>query len=190
MEGRGWRMEDRGWRVEALGTLSTDRHHFWRNIAIGCGMRILLMATAALFVPVSAAGQAIEDDVLGVVQSLFDAMHEPDADAIRAVTDSLTRFTLTRQTPEGVRIIVMNAEEFIGAVAGPDSRTLFELIRNPVVQIDGPLATVWAEYQVHIDGQLSHCGYDAFDLVEMDDGWKIINLSDTARRSGCGEMWQ
>ena len=57
-----------------------------------------------------------------------------------------------------------------------------------MVQVDGPLATVWAEYQVLIEGKLSHCGYDAFHLVRRSEGWKVLNVSDTFQRE-CGEAW-
>jgi hypothetical protein len=57
------------------------------------------------------------------------------------------------------------------------------------VQIDADLATVWAEYQVRIDGNVSHCGYDAFHLARLAGRWKIINVSDTFRREGCGAAW-
>ncbi len=55
--------------------------------------------------------------------------------------------------------------------------------------MDGPLATVWTEYQVVIEGKLSHCGTDAFHLVRRNGAWKILNVSDTFRREGCGEIW-
>jgi len=32
---------------------------------------------------------------------------------------------------------------------------------------------VWAPYDFWIDGKLSHCGTDAFDLIKTEDGWKI-----------------
>jgi hypothetical protein len=42
---------------------------------------------------------------------------------------------------------------------------------------------------VRIDGNVSHCGYDAFHLARIGGKWKIINVSDTFRREGCGAAW-
>ena len=39
--------------------------------------------------------------------------------------------------------------------------------------VHGLIATVWAPYDFWIDGKLSHCGIDAFDLIKTEDGWKI-----------------
>jgi len=55
----------------------------------------------------------------------------------------------------------------------------------PEVRIDGTLATVWTEYDFHLGSQFSHCGVDAFQLLKTSAGWKIVALSDTARREGC-----
>lgn len=33
------------------------------------------------------------------------------------------------------------------------------------IQVDGPLATVWARYDFYLNGTFSHCGHDAFMLA-------------------------
>jgi hypothetical protein len=48
-----------------------------------------------------------------------------------------------------------------------------ERIWNPDVRIHGLIATVWAAYDFWIDGKLSHCGVDAFDLIKTPEGWRI-----------------
>lgn len=37
--------------------------------------------------------------------------------------------------------------------------------------------------------EVSHCGYDAFHFVRKAGKWRILNVSDTFRQSGCGEAW-
>lgn len=74
-----------------------------------------------------------------------------------------------------------------GAVASASG--LDEPIRNAKVHIDGDLALVWAEYQVRVNGAVSHCGYDAFQLIRRAGSWKILSIADTFRREGCGPMW-
>jgi hypothetical protein len=60
-----------------------------------------------------------------------------------------------------------------------------ERLRNPVVQVDGGLASVWAEYHFYVGTRFSHCGVDTFHLVRTTEGWKIIDLADTRRKDGC-----
>ena len=60
-----------------------------------------------------------------------------------------------------------------------------ERIFDPEVRIDGTLASVWAPYDFHLNKQFSHCGVDAFHLLKLQDGWRIVALSDSFQREGC-----
>jgi hypothetical protein len=73
---------------------------------------------------------------------------------------------------------------FIAAL-GRATEAWNERMFAPEVRIDGSLATVWTEYDFHLGTQFSHCGVDAFQLLKTSAGWKIVALSDTARREGC-----
>ena len=63
-------------------------------------------------------------------------------------------------------------------------QTMRERIWDPEVRVHGPIATVWTPYDFWIDGKLSHCGVDAFDLIKTADGWKIAGGAYTIE-SGC-----
>lgn len=39
------------------------------------------------------------------------------------------------------------------------------------------------------DGKVTHCGYDAFQLARLGGKWKILNVTDSFRQTGCGEPW-
>jgi hypothetical protein len=128
--------------------------------------------------------------VLAALNQLITALKAKDSLGMRTVLHEQARFTLLRPAPEGgVRVAIFDAQTFPRLVSGPNSPSLDEPIRNLRVTIDADLATVWAEYQVRIDGRVSHCGYDAFDLVRQGGVWKILNVADTFRREGCGPLW-
>ncbi len=128
--------------------------------------------------------------VLAAIDSMLHGMRTKDAALMRQQLDSAARMTLVRPTREGgVRVVAMPAEEFVRVATAPSQPAIDEPIRNPVVQIDGDLATVWAEYQVRRDGRVTHCGHDAFHLVRRDGRWRILNVSDTYRQTGCGPAW-
>jgi hypothetical protein len=42
-------------------------------------------------------------------------------------------------------------------------------VRNDVAvfELDGPLASVWAEYSFYAGEKFSHCGIDAFQLAQV-----------------------
>ena len=121
---------------------------------------------------------------LAVVEGLFEAMRRADTTAMRAVFDPSTRLVSTT-TRNGVPVMrVVAIEQWLQAVAGAPAQ-LDERIWDPVVQIDDHLATVWVRYELLVDGELSHCGVDAFQLFKSAAGWKIFQVADTQRREGC-----
>ena len=54
-----------------------------------------------------------------------------------------------------------------------------------VLMVQGNLAQVWAPYDFHLDGKLSHCGIDSFSLVRNADGWRVVGVSYTVQKVGC-----
>ena len=137
----------------------------------------------------TAAAPAARNEVLATIDSFLVGLRTRDTALMLRHTDSLARFTLLRPGPSGTRVMLLTPAQFIAAVTRPGQPALDEPIRNAVVQIDADLASVWAEYQVRIDGKVSHCGFDAFHLARLGGRWKILNVSDTFRREGCGGLW-
>ena len=137
----------------------------------------------------SPAPAAAEAEVLATIDSFLTGLRTKDTALMAGHVDTLTRMTLLRPGPDGTRVMLLSAAQFMAAVSRPEQPALDEPIRNPVVQVDGDLASVWAEYQVRIDGKVSHCGFDAFHLARLGGQWKILNVSDTFRRTDCGEPW-
>ena len=152
-----------------------------------------VLLALALFVvapPRRAAAQSDRQQVLAAIDTLLLGMRTKDSTLMRQQMDTLARMTLVRPARGGgVRVVALSGPEFVRVATAAGQPPLDEPIRNPVVQIDGDLATVWAEYQVRREGQVTHCGYDAFHLVRRPGGWRILNVSDTYRQSGCGAAW-
>jgi hypothetical protein len=149
----------------------------------------LILAFVFLALPAGATAQQNDTTaVMATLQRFVDGLRAKDTVAMKAELHEQARLTLLRPAPGGgVRVVALDGPGFIrAATAGP---ALDEPIRHPRVTIDADLATVWAEYQVRINGQVSHCGYDAFHLVRVAGAWKILNVSDTFRQQGCGAAW-
>ncbi len=151
-----------------------------------------VLHTFALLALVAAPGvvpaQADTTQVLAALTKFFDAARVRDTLAVRAAFDSAARLTLLRPAPNGeVRVVALAPQQFVQAVASGSG--LDEPIRNAKVHVDGDLAVVWAEYQVRANGAVTHCGYDAFQMVRREGTWKILAIADTFRREGCGALW-
>lgn len=123
--------------------------------------------------------------VMTVVQQLFDGMRVKDTAKMRATLHPDARL-ITTGAREGVPFASMVAlTQWLTGVANANASKLDERLRNPVVQVDQGLASVWTEYTFYVDDRMSHCGVDLFHLVKVADGWRIIDIADTRRREGC-----
>lgn len=131
-----------------------------------------------------------EKEVLASVQAFLAAMKAKDTVGMKLALDPATRFTLLRSSANGTRVMALSGADFLKAVSEPGGPTYDEPLRKPVIQVEGDLAHVWAEYQVRLEpGKVHHCGYDSFQMARLGGRWKILNVSDTYREEGCGSPW-
>jgi len=147
---------------------------------------LALLAATAAAAPAGAQDPAGDQAaVLGVVKRLFDGMRAGDSGAVRATfhPQALLATTVTKEGSAAVRIDTVDA--FVRAVGKPQPEVWDERIRRPRVELDGPLASVWAEYSFYLGSKFLHCGIDAFQIARDGDAWRIVALIDTRRTGGC-----
>jgi len=152
-------------------------------------MRLLATTTLILLVGIGAPLRAQEGEraaVLATVQKVFTAMRTRDTALLRQAFDTSARLAgvSTRGGPATVRLTAPSA--FGAAIASaPTGDVWNERIWDPEVRIDGDLAQVWAYYTFHRNSTFSHCGTDAFMLLKAGTEWKITQLADSRRTTGC-----
>lgn len=134
--------------------------------------------------PATAADEAA---VRAVIAQLFDGMRARDSAMVAGVFAPGTRLVSSGTRKGTLAIDPIAADEFAGIVARATGPKWDERILAPAMQFDGTLAAVWVPYDFYLGDTLSHCGIDAFHLAKLPEGWKIIALSDTHRREGCGQ---
>lgn len=123
--------------------------------------------------------------VRATVDALFDAMRAADGEALRSLFTDDARL-MSAVKPEGqLQVRQTPIDQFVGGVAGASPGSLDERIWDVMIHVDGPLATAWTPYAFYHNGQLSHCGVNAFQLVSAEGGWKILQITDTRQREGC-----
>jgi len=126
--------------------------------------------------------------VLAAVQKLFDAMAAGDAGKAAEVLLIEGQF-LSVRPGDGDDVPVIRAqsnEVFLEQLAAAESEWL-ERMWDPEVKIHGDLAMVWTPYDFHRDGEFSHCGIDALDLIKVDGTWKVAGGTYTVEPEGCGD---
>lgn len=149
-------------------------------------LRALLLLFAAGPLNAQAPAADAEREVLAVVNALFDGMRKSDSSMVRPLFHAKARFVTVDLRSEGRPTRVEeNVEAFIRSIGQQRTEVFDERLSNVKTQIDGSLASVWADYTFHIGTRLSHCGVDHFLLVKESGRWQIIHLADTRRTANC-----
>ena len=145
---------------------------------------LLLLAALA---PAPARAQAGEEAaVRAVVVRLFDAMRAGDGSVFAALFTEDARLQTAAVRRDGSVILDSTpVDTFAAFVSQPHDFVADERIDAWHVRIDGPLAVVTVDYSFYMGERFSHCGIDAFQLFKSAEGWKIFQLTDTRRRTGC-----
>lgn len=133
----------------------------------------------------SVYAQSSEDSVKAAVNQLFTAMKNADAALlVSTFADSAILQTISDKGGT-VRVRTESVAGFAAALAKSAKGDLDERIQFDVIRINGALAIVWTPYQFYYKGNFSHCGVNSFQLVRINNAWKIQYLIDTRRKSGC-----
>jgi chorismate synthase len=148
--------------------------------------RILILLTATVFSIGIVSAQSAEDSVKAVVNQLFSAMREVNVEKLKdAFADSAVLQTIRRKQDGTFFVVNEKVDGFAAQIGNAKKDSLDERIEFAVVSIDGPLASVWTPYKFYYAGNFSHCGVNSFQLVKINNRWKIQFLIDTRRRQGC-----
>lgn len=128
------------------------------------------------------------DEVRAIIDSMFMGMRTGDSSIVVNLFHQDVRLMTTYTTKKGQAILQQDdIKEFIKAIGAPHEEIWDERISNVVIHTDDNLAQAWMEYSFYIDNTFSHCGVNAFQLVRLDNQWKIISITDTRRRKECLE---
>lgn len=147
-----------------------------------------LLCFLFLIISNAAWSQSVQEKeaLVSTVKKLFDAMRAGDSTALRSVFAPSARLmtTFVNQKREPV-IREESIDQFVKIIGSPHERVFDEKIWRYDVAIDENLAMLRAEYTFFLGDQLSHCGVDAFHLFKSNEGWKIIQITDTRRKENC-----
>jgi hypothetical protein len=177
--------------VVVVGTLTADNRFLGRLTYGGLELPFAGSFTPAAGAAGAAAPVADRDAVLAVVTGLFDAMRARDTTRMRAAFEPGAALASATVGRDGAPVVQRTAiSDWLVGVArgGASAPVLDERLRNPIVSVDGTLATVWVEYALFVGPAFSHCGVDAFTLAKTGGAWRIVSVADSRRRTGC-EGW-
>lgn len=151
-------------------------------------MKIKVIFLLFLFATLSVKGQeAIEEELIGVVQQFFKGFHLKDTSAIKqTLIDDFSLTTIGTSSEDKTRLIKSTKEDFFKGIAGiPDNVYFEEKLLSYKMSSDQLMAHVWTPYEFWFNGLLSHCGVNSFSLMKTEAGWRIISITDTRYKKGC-----
>lgn len=136
---------------------------------------LLLFAFAACSsLPRSTHFEADQLAVLESVQALFDVLETKDAEAGARAALANSTFVSVDGEGDEQRLGSFTYSQWLAGISTQTSHLREYFVGEPVVLIEGDVAVVWGRYVLEIDGEVSHRGVDAFNLVRTPAGWKIV----------------
>lgn len=151
--------------------------------------KLLTLTILILGISVSAFAQKTDDakDAVAVVNKMFTEManHNPAAIAELWAKDSILTAVIKRK--DGKTAFAMMTPEVFSKNFAEKKNEIREDMYEMKTLVDGDLAMVWGRYVFFVDGKISHCGLNTFDLIRTETGWKIANASSTIDPTACTE---
>ena len=134
----------------------------------------------------SIQGQSSVDSVKNTIGKMFFSMKSSDAKSLReCFADSAILQTIAKDKNGNTLIKNEQVADFIQVISTIPPNAADERITFDVVKVDANLAIAWTPYKFYLNGQFSHCGVNSFQLVRINNSWKIQYLIDTRRKQGC-----
>jgi len=124
------------------------------------------------------------------IQDFFIAFHKQDTTALRLMAHpSIQMQSISVKVGEEPKLIIEEYGNFLKAIYAIPKTTKFkEEIHSFKIQVDGPMANVSTSYSFFVNGELSHCGVNTFQLFKEKGIWKIIYIVDTRTKRNCEAM--
>jgi hypothetical protein len=149
-------------------------------------MKYFLILLTVVVYGRSANAQSAEDSVKAVINTMFTAMKNADANTLQSCfADSIVFQTIGRDKEGKLAVLNESVKGFLDIIRSQAPGNADERITFETVKIDGPLAMAWTPYNFYFKGQFSHCGVNSFQLVRFNGAWKIQYIIDTRRRAEC-----
>ena len=134
----------------------------------------------------TAQTQSNEEQIIAVIQQLFDGMRANDSMMIKDLFAPESTLSSIFTNREG-QVVKRSSPTtgFVTAVGRPHDEVWDEKIWSYEIKIDDPMGQAWTEYTFYVGDRLSHCGVNVFEMIHLQDGWKISGITDTRRNHGC-----
>lgn len=131
-------------------------------------------------------GQTAEDSIKTVINTMFTGMKNSDTVLVKSCFTETAFMQTFEKNKEGKIIITTDTpSDFAKIIATIPAGAADEQIVFKDLKIDGPMAAVWAPFTLYFNGKFYSCGVNSFQLVRLNNVWKIQYILDTRRKNNC-----
>lgn len=126
------------------------------------------------------------DSIKAVINKLFTGMKNSDSLMVRSCFSETALMQTFSKNKAGITVITTDSPgDFAKMVASMPAGAADERIVFKDLKIDGPMAAVWTPFKLYFNGQFYSCGVNSFQLVRLNNEWKIQYILDTRRNKDC-----
>lgn len=149
----------------------------------------ILFIVLALVASLSFSQTDEEYKVKYAIETFFQGFHKSDSLKMKSVMHPNMTLQSIQKNKEGKDVLITeNVSRFLNVVAQyAKVQNWEEELESFEFHIDGKLAQVWVPYKFYLNGMLSHCGANSFQLFYDNEEWKIVSILDTRRKKGCAD---
>ncbi|MCF4102609.1 nuclear transport factor 2 family protein [Gillisia sp. M10.2A] len=149
----------------------------------------ILLCILMLFIGMTGFSQEKlgDSEVQVTIQEFFEAFHKQDSIGLKKVAHPTISMQSIMTDSTGTSTIKNESyAEFLKAIVSIPTSTKFEeRLHGFDIRVNGALASAITPYSFYVNGKLSHCGVNSFELFKSAEGWKIIYIVDTRVKENC-----
>lgn len=121
------------------------------------------------------------------IETFFDGLHKGDSTIVGSTLHTTIKIQTTFTNKNGEKKLITDSKKklLIGIANKKVENTYLEKLLSWDIKINGNLASVWTPYEFYLNGKLSHCGANSFQLFNNNGKWEIIYLVDMRSRKNC-----
>jgi hypothetical protein len=130
--------------------------------------------------------QTAEDSIKTVINTMFIGMKNSDTVLVKSCFSETAIMQTFGRDKEGKTIITTDSPgDFAKIIATIPAGAADEQIVFKDLKVDGPMAAVWTPFKLYFNGKFYSCGVNSFQLVRLNNIWKIQYILDTRRMNNC-----
>jgi hypothetical protein len=151
------------------------KHLTW-TICLVCLLAVQALAQSTAPSTLAPSNDAEKEAVKNVIKQTFKAMITVDTVLLKSCFAPGAIMHVVQNQKDSVVVRTSKVSDFVASIGKQQAGSLDERSFDEIIYIDRELASAWAPYTFHRNGQFSHKGIDSFQFVKLKEGWKIQYL--------------